>query len=454
MNKDIVEEIKDSIFQLDCFEIILIQNTKNNPKTYTGPGVIYQEKDGLLKFKVFPPGEIDKTEYFFNIPKLGKIIDKEEFFNLKALDFSGDEWFSDNIELSKSINSTFNKMIISGEIRLLTKKKTFPKESDTSHCEIILFGEFDFQYDKREIIKKSIGGNESTIYTLNTISFESQEFNFLIHKEQYGCKITVKTDKKNFKDYKIHRILESLQFVYAKRFEWSIMKIIHKESEKIKIKKRIDNIKKTNHFTPINTSIFYKDSNKYWMLFDSFFSYIVKYTSEKRLHPISRLMNTILASSNSFIEAYALTLSVAVESLVNSEYKFLKGKDIQSLKSVEEIEKFCQFINEYDCTRSFTKRISSLVSSLKQLRAIDYLYFLESKNVIEKKLIKDWKKLRNRYTHFIIDDKLNYQDLFDKCDSVTVLFYKLVFQLIEYSGKYTDYTKENFPLVDFQFKEI
>ena len=180
----------------------------------------------------------------------------------------------------------------------------------------------------------------------------------------------------------------------------------------------------------------------------------MKYTSEKRLHPISRLMNTILASSDSFIEAYALTLSVAVESLVNSEYKFLKKKDIQSLKSIEEIENFCQFINEYDCTRSFTKRISSLVSSLKQLRTIDYLYFLESKNVIEKELIKDWKKLRNRYTHFKIDDKLDYQALFDKCSSVTVLFYKLVFQLIKYSGKYTDYTKENFPLVDFHFKEI
>jgi hypothetical protein len=232
------------------------------------------------------------------------------------------------------------------------------------------------------------------------------------------------------------------------------MKINHKKIGKIKIKKRIDNIKKTNHFTPINTSIIYKDSNKYWMLFDSFFSYIVKYTAEKRLHPISRLMNTILASSNSFIEAYALTLSVAVESLVNSEYKFLKRKDIQSLKYIKEIEKFCQYVNEYDCTKILKDRIDSLVSSLKQLRAIDYLYFLKSKNVIEKELIKDWKKLRNRYSHFKIDDKLDYQDLFDKCSSVTVLFYKLVFQLIEYSGKYTDYTKENFPLVDFQFKEI
>lgn len=454
MNKDIVEEIKDSIFQLDCFEITLIQNTKNNPKIYTGPGVIYQEKDGSLKFKVFPPSEIDKTEYFIDIPKLGKIIDKEEFFNLKALDFSGDEWFSDNIELSKSINSTFNKMIISGKIRLLTKKKTFPKESDTSHCEIILFGEFDFQYNKREIIKKSISGNESTIYTLNTISFESQKFNFLIHKEQYGCKITVKTDKNNFKDYKINRILESLQFVYSKRFEWSIMKINHKKSEKIKIKKRIDNTKDTNHFAPINTAMIYQDSSSYWKLFDVFFSYISQYKDNNRLHPISRLMNTILASSNSFIEANALTLSVAVESLVNSEYRFLKEKNIKSLKSNEEIEEFCQYVNKYDCTNNFRERIASLVSSLQQLRAIDYLYFLKLKNVIEEELIQDWKKLRNRYAHFDIDDKLDYQDLFDKCDSVTVLFYKLVFQLIEYSGPFTDYTKENFPLVNFQFKEI
>ncbi|MEA2097371.1 MAG: hypothetical protein U9P73_11875, partial [Candidatus Cloacimonadota bacterium] len=69
-------------------------------------------------------------------------------------------------------------------------------------------------------------------------------------------------------------------------------------------------------------------------------------------------------------------------------------------------------------------------------------------------LIKDWKELRNKYTHFKLEDELNYQDLFDKCESVTVLFYKLVFQLIEYSGPYTDYTKDQYPLIDFHFKEI
>ncbi|MEA2095258.1 MAG: hypothetical protein U9P73_01005, partial [Candidatus Cloacimonadota bacterium] len=135
MNKDIVKEIKESVFQLDCINIELIQNTKNNPKIYSGPGLIYQEKDGALKYKMFPPEDINIIEYdnFFNFPKLGEMIGEEEYYSLKILDIANNEWFSERIQLNKSISSVMSKMIVSGDINLLEQKKKYKKDSERSY---------------------------------------------------------------------------------------------------------------------------------------------------------------------------------------------------------------------------------------------------------------------------------------------------------------------------------
>jgi hypothetical protein len=63
--------------------------------------------------------------------------------------------------------------------------------------------------------------------------------------------------------------------------------------------------------------------------------------------------------------------------------------------------------------------------------------------------IKEYEDLRHRLAHGYLVSEVQLQTYLDRCASVLVLFYHLVFSTIKYSGEYTDYSRRNYPLRRF-----
>lgn len=68
--------------------------------------------------------------------------------------------------------------------------------------------------------------------------------------------------------------------------------------------------------------------------------------------------------------------------------------------------------------------------------------------------VKAWRKLRNRGVHPAAQGdvdvaSLDFQKMIDEVNQVTVLLYHIVFHVIGYRGRYTDYASPNFPAKNY-----
>jgi hypothetical protein len=93
----------------------------------------------------------------------------------------------------------------------------------------------------------------------------------------------------------------------------------------------------------------------------------------------------------------------------------------------------------------------NLIGVLNQVRAKDKLYELHKSGHIEKKLINVWDDVRNKSAHGTLSC-MNIQKCFDNLNCLIVLFYQLIFLLVGYTGKYTDYSSQGFPEILFEKK--
>jgi len=90
------------------------------------------------------------------------------------------------------------------------------------------------------------------------------------------------------------------------------------------------------------------------------------------------------------------------------------------------------------------------MGSMLKPRAIDLLYILKEKKLINQLLITEYEKQRNSSAHGELANWSEFQVHLDRCLTVLVLFYHLIFLLIGYTGPYTDYGEHNFPMKEFK----
>ena len=90
-------------------------------------------------------------------------------------------------------------------------------------------------------------------------------------------------------------------------------------------------------------------------------------------------------------------------------------------------------------------RLSGFIGTMSNPRAKDRLRVLRATGILDDKLIDSWESLRNPSTNGDVADWRDLQRYLDKCASMLVLFYQLIFLVIKYTGKFTNYSCEGYP---------
>jgi hypothetical protein len=142
-------------------------------------------------------------------------------------------------------------------------------------------------------------------------------------------------------------------------------------------------------------------------------------------------------------------MTVAIESLVfsdiHSRRRRLHKRDVQSL---------CDWIRAWRGPEELRLRAIGAISNLGQARAGDILLELVRKGAVTKQQYDAWKRLRNRSTHEYQLLRSNPDQLRELLPHIQVLFYRLVFHVIGYSGPYTDYSSPDWPMRRYPGNEI
>lgn len=160
-----------------------------------------------------------------------------------------------------------------------------------------------------------------------------------------------------------------------------------------------------------------------------------------RMHSVSDQLAAIReASTARYIDAYALTMTVAVESLAFSDAHVRVRRPAE-----RQIQSLLSWIRNWGDSEELKLRALGAVANLGQTRAGDILRNLVRKAVITKQQYEAWQKLRNRSAHEYQLLRGSPNQLRELLPRVQVLFYRLVFHAIGYRGPYTDYSSPEWP---------
>ena len=180
-------------------------------------------------------------------------------------------------------------------------------------------------------------------------------------------------------------------------------------------------------------------------LFQQYLAYLQPY-GEPRYHPTSVNVLQVLRSSALSIEAEALALGVAIESVLNREYTDCGSASPEVLSQVELLE---DLITGSVLTDQIKKRA---VGAVRRLTATNPGTCLRQMHDVSEHISDDliavWETIRHATAHGREIDK-PFEETVKLCDKAHTLFNLLIFNRIKYVGEYKNRTLPGSPEMKF-----
>lgn len=438
-----MSEFFNKILHINCPQIVLRQNSSNSPKVYRGSGLITRINQRNLEIELSYCDDDSWSSILKHLESLGekqgnvtvvgdksagigKIVQETEYFSLSATDEQDRKWVSQKVLITNRQFSA-NKITLTAKLFEIQHSAYISSQEEAS-MRIYLSQNINIPYSNRM---------KTGEYVAN---FLACSYNFSIISCNENTIIKIESIDKKLPNLIETKVCEALQFITGDLVAWSSLEAYQESQISIRIRSLTKSNNQTKKRPPIRFEKLYTRKDV-WELYEKYLNYILNYSDEE-LHPISGWIRRIVEARTQYLEAEMLTLSVAVESLVGmDDFKdFFKKEKTNSIKSQILLIENC--MKELYLEDSFKKRLKGFMDNMNSVSATDKLKKLVDKGLVDESLTKAWKKIRNKAAHGYIlkPGELNKNLKF--CNQVTVLFHHLVFILIGYKGKYTDYSED------------
>jgi hypothetical protein len=428
---EITSDFRRRAFEIDCIDILLVQNTSEKPMRFSGKGYIRQTAEDRLTCKIF----VEKTENVTQWEwinrdisgKPGTLYSPSDYFDLTVQDTEKTSWRSKNLLPSISW-PTVNATPI---INIYLDKLSFEGQDNNSEHSVSLhfFEETDLPL------------------MIDSIDFSKSVYNFSVKKSNDSFTIEVRSS------FALHegfagRVEEALRFLLARSVSWRILFVSDGERRTFHLASWVPRSSNTRLSPPIERRKSFAYITDSWEMFFLYLKYIsssskIGYWSHCSYH----LHNACESSANS-LDAWSYGLSIAVEGLsaLLPSKKDAEGKTL--LKDMA--NDIMGYVGKNDHYSSLLERLRGTLNAMANEPPPDRMYLLTAAGQLKHEHVAAWKKLRNRFVHpKEIDlenlDNKRLQELMNEIHSVTVLMYHVVFYIIGYSGIYTDYSTFGFP---------
>lgn len=431
--QEIIDKILSNNLEIDYIDITLVQRKENNPYKYKGNGTIYQDENGKLKLKMYTKYDDIKNEFsnFNKRVKPGKILPEEKYYDLIAVEMQGREWKSENIYINREVYTQTTGIIIKADLNEIENEEQ-RNGSEKTNLFILIPEELDIPLNKFEEISKYEK-------KLNTCEFNVNGVGIIIKKYDKYTTINIKSNEIEIDDILYTKLIEALEIITGKIIKPKAIKLSKKEKEIYWIKSVDERIHNKKLPEPFKHNIPY--------VITEFSNFIGKYVSQKK-NKDNRLFGFWYKINRAWqieIENTALTLVVGIEGLAKSYFKEMGLPDDEI---VNQAKRALLKIKKLKIGGRIKDRIKSSINNLlNNPSPKSILYKLREDNIINNKMVKNWESLRNQAVHAGKQDWGNgeFQKYLDKIYSCITLFNILIFKIIEYDGKYVDYSEEDWP---------
>ena len=173
LSEKIIDKLISNKFEIDCIEIKLIQKIDDEPLVYEGPGSIFQDEFGQLNLKMYSRNRELKKEFncFFKNRVPGKLVERDSCFSLKAVDMSGNEWFSDNIRVSPHMSVPAQGQVVRAELRSI-ETRGGGSSTKLNYLTIIIPGKYAIPCNEIEELPNGGRSLNRAVFIANNINFE------------------------------------------------------------------------------------------------------------------------------------------------------------------------------------------------------------------------------------------------------------------------------------------
>jgi|GEM_PF-871979 len=447
-SEKIFESLDKNNLTIDCKEMKLSSiSTISEKDQYVGPGSITQSGDGYFLVKMYCHGNIAPAKVLtpFQNTKPGKIIEDEHYYALEADDLMGNHWTADRLLPQFFTGMDFNGYIVEARCGKLATQDVLTFEPHANSVQIVYRGDIPVPCNTPTKIETRVGERlHCQSANLNVARFEAVGFEFEIFREPSCLRVRAIAESNQIHLGTVARISEALQLILGRTLSWSIVEITEQKTQTIFVSPAKRNENRSRIGPPIKYGISDREGAVF-TLFDKYLRYVYDY-KKKLWHPIFRLINSVFKSGEASIAAEGLTLSVSIEGLLKHFFlkKTLPNEDFEQKRS-EALRIICNSAMDKD----FKIRVNGFIGNMKAIQPKDCLYALRASGVIENELVNSWNELRNPSAHGELVEEKDLQMYMDRCASALVLFYHLVFLTIGYTGNYTDYSSEGYPMKTF-----
>lgn len=436
INDESLNNILKNNYSIDYITITLTKAASDSPVVYTGPGTIYQDRDGILRLKMYHAFKEEPYKEMFSTKASvapGKILGEEHYFSLSAVDMAGNTWTSKRILLSEHISIPAAGKIIECSLKEITNCDERSPHSDKSksHLEIFVNGKHDIPANKKEILLD--GG-----FSFNTTEISNDKYYIEIKEKDSYLKISVSSPQEIFNENIPFLFLEALSIIFGKHIKPLLISYVHDDYHNTKLysypskptEKRIQG--PINHRMPRDLEPFKAFIEAYMESFDTLGSEYFGYW-----HKIS-------GGWQSGLENAALAICVAIEGIAKTSHEKQGYPDEEYLSQTKDaIEK----LQHLDIQKRVKDRLMSSLRLALVSNPRTAIINLSKDGWFETELATTWVSLRNMAAHAdsieISDDAL--QDYLNKTYACLQLFYNLIFIRIGYINRYIDLTKSGWP---------
>lgn len=446
MKQQDIDNFLQEQFELDCPRIELIPcHQSSSKRVLSGSGCISLVEEGYFNLKVYFLDTFPIDEIFDELNWVsGKLIGDEAYYNLAAYDISGNKWEAERFITDK--NNGPNGSMIIGKIPELRKIEEYKSDNIGERVQLY-FNEaievpFNTSVKEEEIVEKT---TRKVMISKKMAIFGACGIDFEIKENNSHTILAATSDVIELTDIVINRIYESFCFVTSHTESWSILVI--RSKGKIETRIRAVKAKRLKSRTPPPISYQHAlNSNSVWRLFDCYLKYVL---SDKKnyFHPISTELYSVIESGKLSLDVEALILSVSIESLLKKELNHFCDESDELSRNIDNANKLITNSDALDC--NFKKRLMGSISNMKNLRAKDILLALINGKLVDESLVRIYSNLRNKAAHGDRSSGADVQSYYNDVSAALVLFFQLLFLIINYNGDYTDYGTYGYPKKQF-----